>query len=1186
MALLDKFRTYLGTHDGRTSAAIVALTGAMLAVFVGLTFVDSAAPTYRVDFKGARWIQMAGATKWDAAYFRKSVYISGTVTRAWIAVSVTGNYTIFVNNILIAQGEFPGVRLTGIIDLKKILTPGKNVIAVYVAPGSYPGPPQLLVHGSYQVANSPPCAIDSDPGWKVAAVPDGIVGSYSWRSPGLDDRLWSSAIEPQIAERFSTVQPVSVEPRIFEFRPGAKWITGRSGDLRQLSFLSELEIPRSRAQTWMQIAASGAYDVVINGRLAASQPLAIQATVGTPMLSAAAAPHLNSSAIVAPAAVAASGTASGAASERVEYGVQSANQTDAAISANGISPGSGTPAALSDTLRPGIVQEPPLLSLQDVAKASAAAYGGSTGAFNEIYDITPGAAPPSPQPQPPPLSLGVTGGAPVLVAYDVSRWLSGGINSIAVRVRSADGPALLLVEGFTVSSGRLISSFQTDGRWRVSSYSGAVGALPGAQDSATVVASEETSPWGPLPQTVAYPQALAGQDYYRATQWISVVIAVTGIVVLLWLAGPLATGNGRRDPDRRWTCDALWHLPVLTALLILCLSCFDIRVAPQWCFTPAVIWLAAGFVLLGKLVVPIACSGVPAAPRAKIRTTAPRYRYLQAAVLIAIVLTGLAVRASGLLEVSFSHDEAKMAQCSWGVLKVGYPYFQLGSFRRWLTTYELIPYPLALSSLIFGRTVFAYRLPALVFGAAVIALIGWVGYRMMDWRAGLLSALIYAFLPIPIGWAQDGFYPSQESFFSLLTFWCFFEALRTRPLNRRYVTWTSIAFMLTYLSWEGSGFILPTLFVAIVVVRWGTSDWIKDGHLWWCFLIVSALVVMQLSIRQILLVPDYLGIVYDLSEITTPGLVFLSRLIFVPFYYIKAFFLAENQVLLSALAAVALVCFRKDKALLYLCTVLFTLEFFYTCFLPRYAPRYDFQATTLLVLAGTGSFIRFYDTVRGLDRRVPAWIAGLARLSLISLLVAFVLAANPFVLKLYRLCADPDNPAYFARPGVQFKPDYRAVHTYVARELNPDDAVVSRQAHVFAFYAKRPPDYSPDAVLNARMYYDGGLGTPHYIDKSWGVPSLRSLKEIQDIRSNHAKVWLVVAKGCRPDALLPDARSPDTPVSSGSSPMMDFDSEDLSYLETVGKVVRVANCQEIIVLPGVPGPKGSRETASRTQANQ
>ncbi|MGO9059174.1 MAG: hypothetical protein ACLQU2_17565 [Candidatus Binataceae bacterium] len=546
MAFLDKFHAYLGKRDGRTSATIVALAGAMLAVFVCLTFVDPAAPTYRLDFKGARWIQMAGATKWDAAYFRGTLYISGPVTRGWIAVSATGNYSIFVNNILIGQGEFPGVRLTGIIDIKKILTPGKNVIAVYVAPGSYPGPPQLLIHGSYQVANSPPCEIDSDPSWKVAAVPDGIVGSYSWRSPGLDDRLWPGAIQPQSAERFSTVQPVSVEPRIFEFRPGAKWITGRQGDLRQLSFRSVLNIPGGRTQTWMQVAASGAYDVVINGRLAASQPLAMQATIGTPMLSASATPHLDSSAIAAPAAVAPSVTASGEPSERAEYGTLSASQTDAVTSANGIWPGFGTPGALSDTLRPRIVQEPPLLSLQDVAEASTAAYDGSTGAFNEIYDITPGAAPLSPQPDPLPLSLGVTGGAPVLMAYDISRWLSSGINSIAVRVRSVDGPALLLVEGFTVSGERLISSFHTDGRWKVSSYSEA-GEPRGGHGSSAVVASQETSPWGPLPQTAAYPQALPGQDYYRAMQWTSVIIAVIGIVALLWLAGPLAAGNGRRN---------------------------------------------------------------------------------------------------------------------------------------------------------------------------------------------------------------------------------------------------------------------------------------------------------------------------------------------------------------------------------------------------------------------------------------------------------------------------------------------------------------------------------------------------------------------------------------------------------------------------------------------------------------
>lgn len=102
------------------------------------------------------------------------------------------------------------------------------------------------------------------------------------------------------------------------------------------------------------------------------------------------------------------------------------------------------------------------------------------------------------------------------------------------------------------------------------------------------------------------------------------------------------------------------------------------------------------------------------------------------------------------------------------------------------------------------------------------------------------------------------------------------------------------------------------------------------------------------------------------------------------------------------------------------------------------------------------------------------------------------------------------------------------------------------------------------------MYYDGGFAIPRYIDKSWGVTSLRSLREIEDLRADHSRVWLVVAKGCRPGPLLPDSRSPQTPPKSAASAMLDFDVEDFSYLESAGKVMRETNCQELILLPGVP----------------
>jgi 4-amino-4-deoxy-L-arabinose transferase-like glycosyltransferase len=182
--------------------------------------------------------------------------------------------------------------------------------------------------------------------------------------------------------------------------------------------------------------------------------------------------------------------------------------------------------------------------------------------------------------------------------------------------------------------------------------------------------------------------------------------------------------------------------------------------------------------------------------------------------------------------VSFAHDEASMARFSEGILKSGFPCASNGSFKKWLTTYELVPYPMALSSLVFGHTVFAYRLPALLFSSLTVGVIGLAGYRIFDWRTGLISALIYAFLPSPIQWARDGFYPSQDCFFAALTFWLFYEALRGEEgLNHRYLTLSCVTFLLTYLSWEGSGFILPTLFALLIVMRWGRFEWIRDSYL-------------------------------------------------------------------------------------------------------------------------------------------------------------------------------------------------------------------------------------------------------------------------------------------------------------------------------------------------------------------
>src|SRR6266853_2117836 len=83
----------------------------------------------------------------------------------------------------------------------------------------------------------------------------------------------------------------------------------------------------------------------------------------------------------------------------------------------------------------------------------------------------------------------------------------------------------------------------------------------------------------------------------------------------------------------------------------------------------------------------------------------------------------------------------------------------------------------------------------------------------------------------PIRWAQNSFHPQQCQFMAMLTFWFFYEGIRVRPFQHKYLTAATVTFCAAYLSWEGSAFILPALILALLIVRWGEWWWLKEFHL-------------------------------------------------------------------------------------------------------------------------------------------------------------------------------------------------------------------------------------------------------------------------------------------------------------------------------------------------------------------
>lgn len=1120
MSYLTLWTNYLKTPSGRLSAVLVLVTSVVMGLFIDRTFVNRLPVEHYLAFTNASWIQAPHDTSRRASYFRKTLYITGTPRVAWVSLSATGNYRLYVNQVLVGQKSYPCVRVSGIYDIKHLLAPGKNVIGIYVAAGRFDGPAQIIVRGLYQLAASPSQQFVSDSSWKTALVPAGIVGRSFWYASSLQDRFWENAVQTDSRRYLSTVQPVRLDPRVLERPISAQWITPAQADAREASFGYDFDLTSLSGEAWLQVAANGAYDIVINGQLAVTQPLAPMAPLPqTPALEGG-----QAATILAPS-------------------------PGPLISPNGALPGRELPAVRGHRLRRN--------ERKNVAPTAVSAkpHGPRpTNLADFVYPLPDVDAPSPPFPAqatgvPPRFGMGA--GMPLLIAYRITDWLKAGKNVIRIRVSPVDTTPALLADGYADANGS-VKHIATGASWSVNTGERAFDGQQAGLGRPIVLTSYGTGIWGRLTQIPAGQEAFPnGTD--ASFEILLVITLASGIVLLLWFATPYLFSMLRSErsvrPDIIWTRGALSCLPALTLLCLAWLVACDVRLRSDWCYTPSVIALSLAAVLATNVAFRWTWASRRCAPGvAAGALPVHARRYWLVAALCAIALIGFAVRLIGLRSASLGQDEMTLIRYTQGVLKAGYPYMVTGSYTKLITTYELLPYPMALFAAVFGASDFVYRMPALLFGTLTILLVGWVGRRMISWPGGLAAALIYAFLPETIGWSRNAFYPSQETFFALATFWFFFEAIRRPSINGRYLIAASSTLLLTYFSWEGSGFIVPTLFVALLMVR-RSWDWLWNRTLWRCLMAIAGIVLLQMCYRQLYAIPNYLLAGFDMGQVVTPTPVLLERLVFNPTYYLRVFFGAEDQVVLSALAIAGVWLCRRRTPVLYLGTCLITIIVIYTCFLPIYAGRYSFQATPLLVLTAVGTLDCIIRRLRALGRRQEyGRLAPLLVIIGYSWVALLILSANPFVLKTYRLSANPARPSTFARLGARARPDYRDAALYVGRHLRPGDTVVAFMPHIFEHYTGVRPGYSTNFSLSRRMKYDPGLATPRFTDKWLGVPMLRDLEELLDVQSRSVRVWLVLPT--YPSFHLPLAVT--------------------TYLKRNATVAYEGNHQQVLLLKGVP----------------
>jgi hypothetical protein len=550
--------------------------------------------------------------------------------------------------------------------------------------------------------------------------------------------------------------------------------------------------------------------------------------------------------------------------------------------------------------------------------------------------------------------------------------------------------------------------------------------------------------------------------------------------IAMWLLSSQLVAASRNEPlGYALARDALFHAAIAVGLLFLLLTRYDVRFPIEWPFQPKFVTLAVVALLAVRLLHFLPRRLIIPDLGARIRqvkntVSADALPYL---LLAAIIGLGFAFRYHDYGVMSFDHDEYGLVQKSKGIWELGFPFNRVGGAVRAATSYELVPYPMAVTSLLFGDSEWSIRMPAVIMGTLCIGIVALMGRRLFNWRTGLIAAFVYACLPLNILWAQNCFHPQQCQFMAMLTFWFFYEGIRVRPFQHKYLTAATVMFCAAYLSWEGSVFILPVLFLALLVVRWGEWWWVKDWHLYRCVFFMAATVIAELCYRTLASAP-YLQIGFGLAAVAGPSLFFLNYG-WQPLYYVNNLLLSENHVFFTIMTLAAIPFYWRQPGFRYVVTVLGALVFCHTNLLAVLSTRYYYYYQPLLILSGVAATVGLYDRLLMLARRDDnsAIARSFAHTTGVAMLFLLFIQSNEWLMKLYSLSSPGASAGFMTRLGT-YRYDHRGAAQYVRSHFQPGDIIIPGIPHVFEYYAGMRGDYYTDSILTKKIIYNGRFAEP------------------------------------------------------------------------------------------------------------
>jgi len=718
--------------------------------------------------------------------------------------------------------------------------------------------------------------------------------------------------------------------------------------------------------------------------------------------------------------------------------------------------------------------------------------------------------------------------------YNIASMLHQGVNTIGIGVKSIDQVPALFVQGH-INDGRTDINLYGDTTWRVA----------GGLTLGNHLADPGSPEWQPPVSFARYPYPPLGilpkdnKEFRWSLSFIAcrfmkispVVILPILIVGLIWI---LISYSHFKVTNRSLldslNTDSLMHLPALIFLTSIYLLKYDVRLDNSFPFELYFVMIAMLIVFFLRFVTFIHTLMSSSKRDEMSINTKKSFGWLVRVSLVILVIIGLFIRLDGLSDRSLNHDEISMMEYTNGLSERGYPSRINGPYLKPMTTYELVPFSVFSTTKLFGFDDVAARLHSVFWGTLQILAIFFLGKNLFGRLAGLFAAAVQTFHPWVIYWSQNVFHPQMAQFWATLTVLCLFKAMESNFLKKRFVYAIPIFFSLTYLSWEGTGFLLAALPFALVAYKAPDFSWIRNKHVWASLGLLLLVIIIQQS-RRLLYQDLYLMINGRLAELSLPQPFFLQPM-YDPFFYINNFFLPENNMILTLVLLAGAVLVFKNRPLRYVYIILLLPILYLTNLIPIYAYRYSFFLVSFFILSASGVIFISMNYVKQLLGSQAVIGRFSASLCLLVMCAVVFFSTNTLLLRLYLLSDNPYAPPpqyrrffllskspYAPPPQYReniYEADYRSSSLYIKDNMREGDLIITARSYPFQYYnginSGINGNYSLTTLLRLTMFFDvSDGGYPGLIEKFVGLPIIKNVDELKEITGRYNRVWYLSA---------------------------------------------------------------------------